>query len=89
MERGRSSPVELDTVGESAVVTAAHVAVLLNAYDKNSISQIELRYLATALDLSPDASYDGNVRDVVSRLSDSDAVDVAQMLQELRSGAAA
>ena len=90
LERGRSAPVELDTVGESSVVKAAHVAVLLNAYDEDSLSQIELRYLASAIDLSPDASYDSNaVRDLISRLSDSDAVDIAQLLEELRGGAAA
>ena len=72
------------------MVKAAHVAVLLNAYDNGSLNQIEIRYLASALGLSPDASYDTNaVRDVVSHLSDSDTVDVAQLLEELRSGAAA
>ena len=90
LERGRSTPVELDTVGNSSIVKATHVAALLNAYDNDSLSQIELRYLASAIDLSPDASYDSNaVRDVVSHVSDSDEIDVAKLLEELRSGAAA
>ena len=89
-ERGRSAPVELNTVGQSSAVKAAHIVVLLNAHANDSLSKIELRYLANAIGLSPDASFDSNaVRDVISQLSDNDAIDVEQVLKELRSGAAA
>jgi hypothetical protein len=45
-ERGRSALIELNTVGEPSVVKAAHVCALLNAHANDSLSQIELRYLA-------------------------------------------
>jgi hypothetical protein len=89
-ERGRSAPVELEKLGKLYAVTGAHVAALLNARGKGSLDDIELRYLSTALALSPDASYDSDVvREVVSHLSDSSKVDVAQLLEELRSAGAA
>ena len=89
-ERGRSAPVELENVGKVSRVTGAHVAVLLNAHGEGLLDDTELRYLSTALDLSPDASYESDlVREVVSHLSDGSKVDVAQLLEELRSAGAA
>ena len=89
-ERGRSAPIELRTTDEPALVTRAHVTVLLNAYIERKLSPIELRYLASALDISPDAKYDSEVVcQVIFSLSSDEEVDAAQLLRELDHGAAA
>jgi len=89
-ERGRSAPIQLASTGKPALVTREHVAALLNAYVGHELSAPELRYLANALDLSPDAKYDSEVVcQSVSSLSSDEEFDAVELLRELGRGAAA
>jgi hypothetical protein len=89
-EPGRSAPIELATTGESMVVTLKHVTSLLTAHIEHKLSALELRYLANALDISPDARYDSEaVCQAVSGLSSDEEIDAVEVLRELDRGAAA
>jgi hypothetical protein len=89
-ERGRSAPIELAITGKSTLVTREHVAALLNAYVGHELSATELRYLATAFDISPDAKYGSEVVcQAVSSLASDEDFDAVELLRELGSGAAA
>src|SRR5688572_13556417 len=69
-ERGRSAPIELSGTGTPALVGETHVANLITAYVSDQLSGVELHYVASALDISPEAEYSSEiVRDVVFTLS--------------------
>ncbi len=89
-ERGRSAPIELAVAGKSALVSREHVAAPLNAYVGHELSASELRHLANALDISPDAKYGSEVVcQALSILSSNEEFDAVDLLRELGGGAAA
>ncbi len=53
-ERGRSCPVFVASDGSLLVVAASHLQRLCTAFLNGEIGEIELRYIATALDFAPD-----------------------------------
>ena len=56
-EHGRSCPVAVDSDGSLLVVAASHLERLCTAFLNEEIDEIELRYIATALDLASDFQF--------------------------------
>ena len=56
-ERGRSCPVAINSDGSLLVVAASHLERLCNAFLNEEIDEIELSYIATALELAPDFQF--------------------------------
>ena len=56
-ERGRSCPVFVSSDGSLLVVAASHLERLCTAFLNEEIDEIELRYIATALDLASDFQF--------------------------------
>ena len=56
-ERGRSCPVFVASDGSLLVVAASHLERLCTAFLNGEIGEIELSYIATALDLASDFQF--------------------------------
>jgi hypothetical protein len=69
-EKGRSCPVVIDSDGSLLVIATSHLIVLCEAFLDEQIDEVELGYLATALELAPDFRFvSEDVEDITSFLS--------------------
>ncbi len=68
-ERGRSTPVQIQSVGRNIPVSAKHVANLCSFYFGGEIDEVELEYAASLLDLCPDFVFDETVKDAIFQLA--------------------
>jgi len=53
-ERGRSSPIVINSEGLDLLVTGAHLAHLCEEFLQGQLDALELEYIGTALELCPD-----------------------------------
>jgi hypothetical protein len=56
-ERGRSCPVLITSDGSLLVLAASHVESLCTAFLNGEIDEVELRYIASALELAADFQF--------------------------------
>ncbi len=69
-EGGNSCPVVVDCDGSLLVIAASHLVVLCEAFLDEQIDEVELGYLASALEQASDFRFvSGDVEDITSFLS--------------------
>ncbi len=68
-ERGRSTPVQIQSVGRNISVNIKHVANLCSFYLEGEIDEVELEYASDLLDLCPDFVSDVTVQDAIFQLA--------------------
>jgi hypothetical protein len=69
-EKGRSCPVVVDSDGSLLVIATSHLIVLCEAFLDEQIDEVEVGYLATALELTPDFTFvSDDVEDITSFLT--------------------
>jgi hypothetical protein len=69
--RGGSAPIDIKTEGREFRITEVHVRKLCEEYLAERLDEVELSYVATALELSPDfVMASEGVEEAISLLSD-------------------
>lgn len=66
---GGTSPISLKDVGNNFILTKSELANLCNCYLNNAIDEIELEYVASALELSDDFEYEQEIDEEIFLLA--------------------
>jgi hypothetical protein len=85
-ERGRSAPIKIISDNRSFVIQETHLSNLCSWYAQGQIDDIEIEYIASALDICSDYEFaDAHIEDAIKSLSDFmyDGRDTLKIVQKI------